>query len=262
MKLIYINIMSNIIQSLWVDGELSKMEQLCAKSFVDNGHEYHLYTYGDVKNIPEGVIVKDGNEIVPASDIFRYKNGSLSAFSNYFRFHLLHIKGGYWVDADVLCVKPFKFDNDIIFVSEPIGQHYHTFLPTSCIIKLPPNTDITREAIKMQNDHKDLIIAGKLEWGSGPRTIKHIIDKFNLHKNILKWSTICTCDYQGVISLVNPNSNIKQTFTNIVDKYQDIRPETFCIHLWNEGWKQNKLDKNASYHPDSIYEQLKKKHNI
>ena len=74
--------MSNIIQSLWVGGELSKMEQLCAKSFVDNGHTYHLYTYGDVKNIPEGVIIKDGNEIVDKSEIFRYKNGSFSAFSN------------------------------------------------------------------------------------------------------------------------------------------------------------------------------------
>jgi hypothetical protein len=46
---------------------LSKMEQLCVKSFIDHNLEYHLYTYGEVKNIPEGVIVKDGNEILPAS---------------------------------------------------------------------------------------------------------------------------------------------------------------------------------------------------
>ena len=56
--------MSHIIQSLWIGDSLSKSEQLCVKSFVDNGHEFHLYIYGDVKNIPEGVIVKDGNEIV------------------------------------------------------------------------------------------------------------------------------------------------------------------------------------------------------
>ena len=74
--------MSDIIQSLWIGGSLGKMEQLSAKSFIDHGHTYHLYTYGKVENIPEGVIVKDGNEIVPKSEIFRYKNGSLSAFSN------------------------------------------------------------------------------------------------------------------------------------------------------------------------------------
>ena len=174
--------MSHIIQSLWIGNSLSKMEQLCAKSFVDNGHEYHLYTYGDVKNIPEGVIVKDGNEIVDKGEIFRYKNGSLSAFSNYFRFHLLHKKGGYWVDADVLCVKPFKFDKDIVFVSEPIGQHYQSSLPTSCIIKLPKNSEITKEAIKMQKEHKKLILDGTLGWGSGPKTISHVVDKFHLEK--------------------------------------------------------------------------------
>ena len=88
--------MSNIIQSLWIGDELSNMEQLSAKSFIDHGHTYHLYTYGDVKNIPEGVIVKDGNEILLESEIFRYKNGSVSAFSNLFRFALLYKKGGCW----------------------------------------------------------------------------------------------------------------------------------------------------------------------
>ena len=254
--------MSHIIQSLWIGDSLSKMEQLCAKSFVDNGHEYHLYTYGDVKNIPEGVIVKDGNEIVDESEIFRYKNGSLSAFSNYFRFHLLHKKGGYWVDADVLCVKPFKFDKDIVFVSEPIGQHYQSSLPTSCIIKLPKNSEITKEAIKMQKEHKKLILDGTLGWGSGPKTISHVVDKFHLEKYILPWQMICTCDYQAVISLVNPNSGVKSAFPNVIDKYENIKDDTFCIHLWNEGWRLNKIDKNGKFHPYSIYEQFKKKHNI
>ena len=39
---------------------------------------------------------------------FIYKNGSVSAFSNLFRFTLLYKKGGYWIDADLLCVKPIK----------------------------------------------------------------------------------------------------------------------------------------------------------
>ena len=55
--------MSDIIQSLWIGESLGKMEQLSAKSFIDHGHTYHLYTYGKVENIPEGVIVKDGNVI-------------------------------------------------------------------------------------------------------------------------------------------------------------------------------------------------------
>jgi hypothetical protein len=105
--------MSNIIQSLWIGPELSKLEQLCLKSFIDNGHEFHLYTYAEIKNVPEGVIIKDGNEILDESEIFRYKNGSVSAFSNLFRLTMLYKKGGYWVDTDVICVRPFKFDEEI-----------------------------------------------------------------------------------------------------------------------------------------------------
>mgnify|MGYP007000248262 CR=1 len=56
------------IQSLWIGDKLSNMEILSMKSFLHNNHNYHLYTYGKIDNVPEGVIVKDGN------DIIRYKN--------------------------------------------------------------------------------------------------------------------------------------------------------------------------------------------
>ena len=35
---------SEIIQSLWIGPRLSNMEYLCIKSFIDFGHEFHLYT--------------------------------------------------------------------------------------------------------------------------------------------------------------------------------------------------------------------------
>ena len=44
------------MQTLWI-GEPFKIEQLCLKSFIDNGHIVHLYVYDKVENIPEGVTV-------------------------------------------------------------------------------------------------------------------------------------------------------------------------------------------------------------
>ena len=35
----------SIIQSLWIGGSLSNLEILSIKSFLQNGHTYHLYTY-------------------------------------------------------------------------------------------------------------------------------------------------------------------------------------------------------------------------
>ena len=111
--------MNEIIQGLWVGPELSVMEQLSVSSFLRHGHQYHLYVYDDVKNIPAGTVIKDGNEILSASRIFQYKQqASYSGFSNFFRYKLLLERGGWWVDTDTVCLKPFDFSEEYVFSSE------------------------------------------------------------------------------------------------------------------------------------------------
>ena len=62
--------MSEPIQSLWIGGGLSPMEQLSAASFLAQGHEYHLYSYGVVGNLPEGAILKSAEAILPRAAVF------------------------------------------------------------------------------------------------------------------------------------------------------------------------------------------------
>src|SRR5690625_7959918 len=104
-----------VIQGLWIDGELSAMEELCIRSFLANGHEFHLYTYGDVPNAPSGATVRDAREILPEDRIFRceggvFGKGSLTGFADIFRYQLLFDRVGWWVDMDVICLKPFPFE--------------------------------------------------------------------------------------------------------------------------------------------------------
>ena len=250
--------MSNIIQSLWIGTELSNLEKVCLKSFIDNNHEFHLYTYGEIKNVPEGVVVKDGNEILDKSEIFTYKNGSVSAFSNLFRLTMLYKKGGYWVDSDVICVRPFKFDEEIIIASEP-NDKYNQNIITSCFIKMPQNSEVALEGINIQRQHKKLILSGQMQWSSGPRTIKELVQKFNLNKCVKPWQTVCSCQWNQAKSLLDPNYTPNPRVINKMDKIPD---EMICIHLWNENWRRAGIDKNQKFHPESLYELLKKKHNI
>src|SRR5580698_9560242 len=98
------------IQSLWVGDRLSAMEQLAIKSFLFHGHPFHLYVYQATEGIPEGTIVQDANEILPATSIFKYsEHNSYAGFANFFRYKLLVERGGWWVDMDVICLKPFRF---------------------------------------------------------------------------------------------------------------------------------------------------------
>src|SRR4051794_38380380 len=111
--------MNEIIQGLWIGPELSIMEQLSIASFLHNGHEYHLYVYDAVKNVPAGTVIDDANEILPASRIFQYKHqASYAGFANFFRYKLLLDRGGWWVDTDVICLKHFDFADEYVFATE------------------------------------------------------------------------------------------------------------------------------------------------
>ena len=194
---------SEIIQSLWIGPRLSNMEHLCIKSFIDFGHEFHLYTYDKVDNIPEGVIVKDGNEILPASEIYRYKNGSVSAFSNLFRFTMLFKRGGYWVDTDLACIRPFKFDKDYVVVTEP-SRDYRYSIVTSCFMKLPKGSDAARTGMIIQQIQKKKILTGEIDWGSGPKTMQEVVMRCKLQDCIVPWYTVCSCNWTSMQSIVDP----------------------------------------------------------
>ena len=260
--------MSNIVQSLWIGRRLSKMEQLSVKSFQDHGHSYHLYTYGEVENIPRDTEVKDANEILPESEIFTYKNGSLSAFSNYFRFVLLHKKGGFWADTDMICVRPFKFEEDIVISSEP-NYKYKKHKITSSFIKLKKDSEATQEGINIQKKHKVEILSGRIEWSSGPRTVNDVVSKYNLAKYVLPWRVTCSCNWSHIKSIVEPNyrprNGIMSIFFKSKPPYNNLNklPKIMCcIHLWNEMWVRKNMDKNETFDYNSLYEQLKRRHNI
>jgi hypothetical protein len=136
--------MPDVIQSLWVGGRLSAMERLCISSFLRNGHPFHLYVYQETAGIPPGTVVLDGNAILPASRIFTYReHKTYAGFANFFRYKLLLESGGWFVDADLVCVKPFDFAEDYVFSSEGIGGRQ---LPNVREVKVPACRTVLRYA--------------------------------------------------------------------------------------------------------------------
>ena len=248
---------SDIMQSLWIGKPLSKLEQLCLKSFVDNGHTVHLYVYDKVGNIPTGVIVKDGNEILDKSEIYRYKNGSVSAFSNLFRFTLLYKKGGYWIDADLLCVRPIKLKEDYVFSSEP-DEEYKFKRINAGLIKLPKGSKEALLGMEIQRQRKQDILEGKIPWGSGPEAVRKIVEKFDLSKYVLPWWGICNCFYEHFAILFDPRYKVKGAINNVKEMPKDM----LCIHLWNEVLRRNNINKNGKFHHASLIEFFKWKHKI
>ncbi|WP_347313171.1 hypothetical protein [Defluviimonas sp. SAOS-178_SWC] len=104
------------VATLWTGGRLSWFEQLCLKSFVDKGQKVTLFSYADVPNVPEGVIRRDGREIVEADALAA--DGTVvndALFADWFRIRMLrNCSGTIWVDPDVYCHRPMGYDGDYV----------------------------------------------------------------------------------------------------------------------------------------------------
>ena len=230
---------NKIVQGLWIGEELSLNEILCISSFIKNGHEFHLYVYDKIKNIPNKCIVKDANEILPETDIFYYnEKQSISgekrptAFSNMFRYKLLYDKGNYWVDMDMICIKYLNFNEPYVFSSE--STFLRDQIANAGIIKCPKGCDFAKYCYEvcLKKDKS------KLKWGEiGPKLVAEGIAKYKLQTYIKPWTYFCPIGYDKINDLITP-ANALTNFSN----------EWYCIHLWNELWIKKKLNKNKIYY--------------
>lgn len=232
--------MNSVVQGLWIGEELSALERLSISSFLANGHEYHLYVYGDVRHVPGKAVVRNGEEVLPASMIFQYaREKSYAGFSNFFRYRLLLEKGGWWADADVVCLKPFDFTNEYVFSSEMDGGAEVT---ASGVIKTPPGSDVMSYAWEVCRRKE----TRELRWGeTGPRLLGEAVRKFSLEKFIEPHEAFCPIGFAEWEDILRPGAS------------PAFSTATYAVHAWNEMWRRAGRDKDGRYHPSCLYERLK-----
>jgi len=102
------------VQGLWIGERLSDLHRMCVESFLAKGHGFALYSYESVANVPAGVTFLDASTVVPSSLIYQF-DGSYAGFSDLFRNKLLHSNGGWYVDLDIYCLRPFDIEAGIVF---------------------------------------------------------------------------------------------------------------------------------------------------
>lgn len=239
--------MGEVVQSLWIGHPLSILERLSITSFLRNHHEYHLYCYGDMA-VPVGALIKDANAILPESTIFSYQEGagrgSVAAFSNLFRYKLLLEQGGWWVDTDVVCLRPFDFDGAALFASEAT----HTGVKTaSCVIELPRGHAVA----KMCYDVARKVDRASLKWGEiGPNLVGRAVAKFDLQALVKKPAVFCPVPWWEWRALLAEDPQPALSMVN---------SETYAIHLWHEMWRRRDLAQSPEIPPSSMFADLLKR---
>lgn len=302
----------DIIQGLWIGDKLSRFEYNSIKSYLNQGYDYHLYTYGNVTNIPKGVTILDGNTILDKKYIFYYE-GLIAPFSDLFRYKLLLDKGGIWTDCDIICLRKLPKENNAkyIFVSErtilkgafasclktspftckkkkvlnsfiraPRGselmkimyekslQYREIYLKNKLINKQiskssntkKNNIHKTNKTNKIKNFHKNIGLKS-YHWGGGSKTLETYITKLGLETYITEPEfafPVNWWDFKYVfkdIDYILPSRGWDEG-TKINNIFHNKNTYLITIH---NGWLRNqKLDKNAKYHDNSLYEKLDK----
>lgn len=219
---------NKIIHSLWIGMELSPVELLTINSFIKNGHEFHLWVYEIISTpLPEGVKLKNASEIIPKDKVFRYKNknqfghgkGSYAGFSDIFRYKLLYECGGWWVDMDLTCLKPFNFEEPYIF------RPHHTLKVVGNIMKCPKNSQLMKDCYEMASQEID---ENNTDWHKPVEILNKMIIKHRLDKYIKEIS----------------NHDSWDLVRRLIIKNQKIPDHWYGIHWINEEWRRNKIDRN------------------
>lgn len=238
---------NRIIQGLWIGHELSVMEQLSIASFLRNGHEYHLYVYDDLKNVPAGTVVKNANQILTSDHIFQYRDqASYAGFANFFRYKLLLERGGWWADMDMICLRTFDFPEAYIFSSE-VDKGLEVI--TSGIIKTPAGSEVMSYAWEVCQGKKPQ----ELVWGeTGPRLMDEAVKRFSLGHYTKPHHVFCPLGYYEWQKVLDTGPSL-----SLCDGGDQ---GVYAIHLWNEKWRATGQDKNAKYPEDCLYENLKRRY--
>ena len=236
---------NKIIQSFWIGQDLTKLEQMSILSYMANEHEFHLYCYDKIGGVPNGTVIKDANEIIEKKHFFVDAQGSMAPFADWFRYNLLYKKGGWWVDLDSVCLKHFDFEEDHCFSLENSPVRKGKYIINNTYIKAVEGDDFIVDCIK----YIKLRGVTGLEWAEfGPNLLGKVLDSYDVKRFVKPPEVFCPYNWFNISDLIAKPSSY------------GVGDRTYAIHFWNEIWRRARLDKNAIYHPDSVFEQLKRRY--
>ncbi|MGB3148478.1 MAG: hypothetical protein WBA91_12080 [Paracoccaceae bacterium] len=259
------------IGALWIGGDLSFLEQLCLKSFLDCGHHVKLYSYAPIGNAPEGIEHADANAILPQTNFLRHARTSSPALhSDLFRYHLLAKNDDMiWADTDAYCVKRFETESG----------HFHAWESekhvNGGVLGLPRDSqtlaallDYTSDEyaipewygpdyqaeLEAARDAGNPVHAGEQPWGVwGPHALTHFLKKTGEVRHAMDSVALYPFAYRDRALMTRPGFDVSPYVTD----------RTYSIHLYGRRMRARIVEKfDGVPKPRSLVGQLLKLHRI
>lgn len=234
------------IANFFWDGELTKLEKSCIKSFVDNGFEVKLWSYNNLQ--VDGAESCDANKILNRDATISFyhddfngktkKQSSLAAFSDIFRIIVINkTGGGWWFDTDCFCLKTSS-------EFKALRNHH------SICAGIQYDSYVTNGVLYMDEKHSKLYLDDLLKfigsvkdkkWGVfGPDFLNSFLKKYNIKSGILPRKVFYEIGWNEFDYFADPN---------LYNKAKERIKDSYVCHIFTTSFNTRSLDKNT-YHPE------------
>lgn len=212
--------------TLWAGNNITKIQELSFASFVKHGHTLNLFIYDEVGKIPDGVIIRDANEVMPFDNI-----GRLANFADVFRYKMVEKFNFGWVDADTICVTDEWFKEDEYYAIAESG------VVQNGVFRMPQGSDILKYIIEQAS----AVDRSSCSWnGTNSEVLTEAFNRFPEYKECLvPYKIVDGIDYKNWAMLWSPSQ---------FDKIMNISKSIKSFSIYNEMASRSGIDKN--YLPD------------
>jgi hypothetical protein len=239
--------MGQRFQSFWWGDPLSPYEWLCLKSFADFGHGVDLYTFDPDLAVPSKIRVCDASEIADRSELFVYEDGfgkgSPAAFANIFRYKLLALKGGWWIDTDVVCLTE-QIPDWPEFLAHQDGDFVN-----NAVMLFPPHHPVMTRCLEASLD-----MGRSARWGdAGPRLLTLVLRDLRQMGRVLPASVCYPVHFSDALDLLRP-SKLGSVAARLGG--------SVFLHLWNQILMDSGIRKTYLPPKGSMLRHLVEQHQV
>lgn len=219
------------------------------RSVLRQGHRLVLYTYDDVKGVPDGVELADAASVLPHDPIVHERSGSVALFSDWFRYEIMRQSLGVWLDTDAYLTKPLQIEPDRHFFAfcEPgyVGQGVLYVPPDSPVIEpllrlfeapyIPPWLR-KRDQLRAywRKFRQGRIMLGEMPWGvAGPMALTYSVQRNGLMDQVMPSDVHYPWDWREADWIFDPRRSLEEFTT----------PATEALHLYHTMIASRKNDR-------------------
>lgn len=230
------------LTSLWVGQELTYVERLSIQSALAHGHRYNLYSYEPAKlrGVPAGVEVRDAAEVMPQEKMISYAecNNGVALGANLWRYHMLEMGLGCWVDLDLVFVKPIDFSKSYV-----LGWEHEGWI-NNAVMFAPRDSEFVQDLFRLTKPNV------RPPWFGPRRTLDFYLRRWRegyLGLEDMPWGTYSA----GLVTHIVKSRKL-QAFVAEPDAFYPVRwsearivyddaevvnarigPQTQGVHLWH-----------------------------